>query len=167
MQSIKLWEAGLETFEHKDYILNGIRDGFDIGWDDSVVPTHTDNPHIKNSATSILEITTWIIKRHASEILLGPFTGDNCPFSDVHFSLLFTVLKLDFVQSVVCHLSYPNSGASVNDCTPEDYKHVSYITFAQVAKFVYDLGYDARLWVVDAKEAFYRVQVKSKYWKYM
>ena len=126
-----------------------------------------DNPHIKNSVTSILEITRWIIKRHASGILLGPFTSDNCPFSDVHFSLLFTVLKPDFVQRVVCHLSYPNWGTSVNDCILEDYKHVTYITFAQVARFVYDLGYDARLWIVDAKEAFYRVPVKSKYWKYI
>ena len=32
---------------------------------------------------------------------------------------------------------------------------------------MYDLGFDAKLWVVDAKEAFYRVPIKSKYWKYM
>ena len=29
------------------------------------------------------------------------------------------------------------------------------------------MGYDARLWVVDAKEAFYRVPIQRKYWKYM
>ena len=32
---------------------------------------------------------------------------------------------------------------------------------------MYDLGYDARLWVVDAKDAYYRVPIKQQYWKYM
>ena len=29
------------------------------------------------------------------------------------------------------------------------------------------MGYDARLWVVDAKDAFYRVPIKQRYWRYM
>ena len=98
---------------------------------------------------------------------MGLFTDETNPYPNLHFSPLFTVLKPDFVQRVVCHLSYPSWGTSVNDCIPEHYKSVSYIQFAEVAKFVYDLGYDARLWVVDAKEAFYRVPVNKKYWKYM
>ena len=135
--------------------------------DVSIQPTYVNDPYIPVTETGILEITRWIIKRHISGILLGPFTDATCPFEDLHFSPLFTVLKPDFAQRVVCHLSYPTWGTSVNDCIPDEAKAVSYISFAQVAKFVYSLGYGAQLWVVDAKEAFYRVPIKKKYWKYM
>ena len=99
--------------------------------------------------------------------MLGPFTEETCPFPYVHFSPLFTVPRPDLRVRTVCHLSSPKKGVSVNDCIRDDAKAVQYIQFKEVAKFVHSLGYDARLWLVDAKDAYYRVPIKKKYWKYM
>ena len=124
-------------------------------------------PQLKTSQEEQWDITHWIIKRHASGILLGPFTEDNCPFDNVNYAPLFTVPKPDGTKRVVAHLSFPRWGTSVNDCISDAANAVRYIYFSEVAKFVYDLGYDARLWVVDAKDAYYRVPIKKKYWRYM
>ena len=115
----------------------------------------------------VLFITHWIFKRYDNGILLGPFTEENCPFPYVHFSPLFTVPRPDLRARTVCHLSSPKRGVSVNDCIPDDAKVVSYIQFREVAEFVYNLGVDAQLWLVDAKDAYYRLPIKRKYWKYM
>ena len=115
----------------------------------------------------VLFIIHWIFKRHDNGILLGPFTKENCPFPCVHFSSLFTVPRSDLRARTVCHLSSPRRGVSVNDCISEEAKAVSSIQFKEVAKFVHGLGFDARLWLVDAKDAYYRLPIKKKYWKYM
>ena len=98
---------------------------------------------------------------------MGPFTKENCHFPYVYFSPLFTVPKPNLRARTVCHLSAPKNGTSVNACIPQEAKNVRYILFSDVAKFVYNLGFDARLWLVDAKDAYYRVPIKKKYWKYM
>ena len=98
---------------------------------------------------------------------MGPFFPHDCPFKELYFSPLFNVPKPDGTWRTVAHLSYPSWGTSVNDCIPEEAKHVSYISFPELAEFIYKLGYDARLWVVDAKDAYYRIPVRKSYWKYM
>ena len=99
--------------------------------------------------------------------LLGPFTPDELPF-ECFYSPLFCVPKPDFTWRIICHLSFPKLwGISVNDLVDDAWKHVTYIQFVEVCKFVYNLGPGAFLWVVDAKDAYYRVPIKEKYWKYM
>ena len=162
-----VWDSGLSNYFDREYIWQGINDGFDIGWIDGAEPTYVQSPHLKTSQEDQYSIAQWIVERHASGILLGPFTDDTCPFDNVHFSPLFTVPKPDLKKRIVAHLSFPRWGVSVNDCIHDDAKAVQYILFREVCKFVYDLGYDARLWVVDAKDAYYRVPIKKKYWRYM
>ena len=99
--------------------------------------------------------------------MLGPFTVANCPIKQLVFAPIFTVLKPNFKQRIVVDMSYSKGdGISVNDCVVQEAKDVVYISFVQVAQFVYDLGYDARLWIVDAQDAYYRVPIKPKYWRY-
>ena len=162
-----VWEYALHGYSDAKWVLDGIYSRFDIGWIDGKEPTHVDNPSIPTTSHEKLDITLWLDKRHAAGQLLGPFTEDTCPYKDAHFSPVFTVSKPDFGTRIVGHLSFPHWGVSVNDCIDELAKHVTYILFVEVAKFVYDLGYDARLWVVDAKDAYYRIPIKEKYWKYM
>ena len=101
-------------------------------------------------------------------ILLGPFLPDTIPYATIFIAPLWTRIKPNFKRRVVCHLSNPKKwGVSVNDCINPAAKAVQYITFVELCQFVYDLGYDARLWVVDAQDAYYRVPIKEQYWKYM
>ena len=162
-----VWQKTLNEYHDAEYVWQGINDGFDIGWIDGAQPDYVDVPQLSSDKDEQLDITKWLVKRHASGVLLGPFAEDNCPVDGVRVSPLFTVPKPDFTRRTVAHLSYPKNGISINDCIDEAAKAVSYISFVEVAKFVYDLGYDARLWVVDAKDAYYRVPIKKQYWKYM
>ena len=115
-----------------------------------------------------LSITNWIVKCHQKGFLLGPFQDELLPYDVVYTSPLFTVSKPDFKRRVVCNLSHPKfNGVSVNDCIDPAAKAVQYISFVELCLFVYELGYDARLWIVDAQDAYYRVPIKEKYWKYM
>ena len=162
-----IWRDALDGYEDAKWVWDGITTRFDIGWIDGAEPTHVDNPFIPTTPQEQLDITLWLVKRHDAGQLLGPFTDETCPIKDVHFSPVFPVPKPDYTSRIVAHLSYPHWGISVNDCIDELSKQVSYILFVQVAQFVYELGYDARLWVVDAKDAYYRIPIKEAYWKYM
>ena len=162
-----VWEDAMEGYGDAAYIWRGINDGFDIGWLDGMEPDFGQDPTLPTTESDDFEITQWIVKRHASGILLGPFTEESCPFPQLYFAPLFTVAKPLFKRRVVGHLSWPRKGVSVNDCIDPAAKAVSYILFTELAKFIYDLGPGAFLWVVDAKDAYYRVPIKSKFWKYM
>ena len=163
-----VWNEALDGFERDAYIWNGINDGFDIGWIDGAEPAYYANPSIPTVHSQDIFITNWIVKCHAKGFLLGPFTESNCPFKKLIFAPLFTVLKPDFKQRVVCDLSHGHrDDTSVNNCIKPKAKHVKYMSFREVAQFVHALGPGAYLWIVDAKDAYYRVPIKKKYWRYM
>ena len=163
-----LWRDGLQGFDREDYIWNGIKFGFDIGWIPNTTPTYTDDPVLPTSVGQDIAITNWIVKCHKKGFLLGPFTDDTLPYTVVYLAPLFTVIKPDWKKRIVCNLSHPKRwGISVNDCIDQAAKTVQYISFVELCRFIYDLGYDARLWVVDAQDAYYRVPIKERYWRYM
>ena len=131
-------------------------------------PIHYDNPSIPTVLSQDIFITNWILKCHAKGFLLGPFTESNCPIKNLYFSPLFTVLRPDFRQRVVCDLSHgKKEGGSINDCIVPFATEVQYISFVAVATFVHALGPGAYLWIVDAQDAYYRVPIKRKYWHYL
>ena len=163
----EVWKDGLQGYPDAPYIWDGINNGFDIGWIQGAEPTFVDAPYIPVSTDQQLSITRWLVKRHAAGILLGPFTAENCPFKQLYYSPVFTVPRPDALWRVVAHLSSPRWGVSINDCIPKESKEVAYIYFTELARFIHELGYDARLWVIDAKDAYYRILIKERYWKYM
>ena len=136
-----VWHDAMYGYSDYNFVWNGINDGFDIGWIPNAEPTYEPDPYIPVSEASQFAITRWLLKRHAAGILLGPFTVDTCPYPDLHFSPLFTVLRPDALLRVVQHLSFPKWGISVNDCIQEEAKEVSYMYFTDIAEFIYTLGY--------------------------
>ena len=162
-----VWTDGLTGYYDSDFVFEAISDGVDIGLLPDFQPTPVENPYIPVSDDQKLALTYQLVKWNAAGILLGPFLPHNCPFKNLYFAPLFAVPKPDGLWRTVAHLSYPRWGISVNDCLDKDAKRVTYITFAELAHFVYSLGVGAYLWVVDAKDAYYRVPVKKKYWRYM
>ena len=164
-----IWESELASYDDAPYILQGIHDGFDIGlMDNPPEPTHIDNPTLPTTLKMDEWITNWILKSVTKGFLLGPFTEQTVPIKNLVYSPLFAVPKPDLTWRIICHLSHPRRwGVSVNDMIDDVYKHVTYMSFTELVKFVYDLGHDARIWAVDAKDAYYRVPIKSKYWRYM
>ena len=161
------WQDGLTGYFDSDFVYEAIADGVDISLLSNSKPTYTEDPYIPVPDDQKLAITSQILKWNAAGILLGPFLPNNCPFDNLYFAPLFAVPKPNGLWRTVAHLSYPRWGVSVNDCIDEDAKRVTYITFPELAHFVWSLGVGAYLWVVDAKDAYYRVPVKKRYWRYM
>ena len=157
----------MEHYTDALYIWHGINHGFPIGWTKGTEPTFVPPPRIISTVEDEMEVTKWIKKRHDGGILLGPWPVGKCPIKGLHYSPLFTVPKPDGSSRIVAHLSYPRWGTSVNDCIDEAAKRVQYISLPEVARRIYNMGYDARIWVVDAKDAYYRVPIPSHYWRYM
>ena len=141
-----VWNEGLQGFEKEAYIWNGINDGFELGWLEGAQPKYYDDPCIPTVLSQDIFITNWIVKCHAKRFLLGPFTKSNCPFKNLFFAPLFTVLRPDFRQRVVCDLSHgKKEGGSINDCIVPFATEVQYISFVAVATFVHALGPGAYL----------------------
>ena len=139
-----------------------------MGWLDEAEPIHYDNPSVTTCRSQQVFITNWLVNCHKKGFLLGPFSQANCPFKNLVFSPLFSVLRPDFRQRIVCDLSYgKKEGGSVNNCIIPEASVVRYISFVEVATFVHSLGYGAYLWIVDAQDAYYRVPIKRKYWRFM
>lgn len=163
-----MWQQALVNYHDRQWLLPGLLEGYDIGLRENVPQvTYTANPTLPTDKWMDIAITNWVIKCANKGFLLGPFTADNCPFDRLFFSPLFAVPKPDLSWRIINHLSYPKFGVSVNDLLSDEAKHVQYIRFTEVCSFVYKLGKGAKLWVVDAKDAYYRVPIKRQYWQYM
>ena len=154
-------------------IVDGLRWGFDIGLKpDQTDPIWDRKPRIPLTAEVQLAITEWLAKGISKGFILGPFEGGTCPVSNLVCSPLFAVEKppLNGVKRwrPIQHLSYPREdwGVSINDLIDPKSKEVHYTSFYDVLKLVVNVGPYGYLWVVDAQDAYYRVPIKSKYWKY-
>ena len=117
-----------------------------------------------------MAITEWLVKGINKGFILGPFTKKLLPphLNDIHCSPVFAVDK-PVGYRPIHHLSYPRNKKgcqSVNDLIDDKFKHVQYTTFKQVVALARAVGVGGYLWVVDAKDAYYRVPVKKKYYKY-
>ena len=136
---------------------------------DNATPTRVEPPSKSINSRQALSITNWLVDCYHKGYVLGPFVSpDDIPYEQVYVSPIFTVLKPNFAYSVVCDLSYPKyDGISINDCIDPNAKRVQYISFVELCRFIYELGPDARLWVVDAQDAYYRVPIKEIFYKYM
>ena len=64
-------------------------------------------------------------------------------------------------------MSHPKVGVSVNSSIDEEFKEVDYVKFLTIVSFISSLGVGALLWCIDAKDAYLRVPIKRKCYKYM
>lgn len=125
-----------------------------------------------------LRITEWIIENIKKQAIWGPFDPDN-PLPDVlrnyrvsplgavkkgiHFNVPDELKKWRPIH----HLSHPRTDVSVNSEVCSEWSTVQYVSFRQVVRMVQNLGPNALLWTVDAKDAYLRVPIKDECIKYM
>lgn len=67
------------------------------------------------------------------------------------------------------HLSAPrnNSGISVNNTLKEEYKTVRYVSFKEIVEIAYSAGKGGYIWAADAADAYLRVPVNKRDWKFL
>ena len=69
-----LWESGLEGYYEKEYILQGIQDGFDIGLlDNHPEPTYIEYPSVPTDPTQDLAIADWLEKNVKKRFFVRAF----------------------------------------------------------------------------------------------
>ena len=160
------------------YILDGIQNGFDI---DVPCTTQLARDRVKNLPTTTAQkaaVSEWILEKRKKNAIWGPFKSMDALPQQLHglrVSPLGCVPKGDHHGKkeeekewrVIHHLSHPKSGTSVNSSIDDEFKEVEYVKFREVVQMMVALGVGARIWTIDAKDAYLRVPIKERCYKYM
>ena len=131
------------------FVLNGFAFGFDIGFRGLTIPSRPknlrsalDNPDLVTSA-----IAREIRRGHTA----GPFSVE--PFPVLHCSPLGSAPKKDGTVRLVLDLSSPR-GCSINEDIPKEDFAVSYSSFDDAVRRVFQLGPTAHMAKIDIQHAF-------------
>ena len=172
-----LWKSQLEDYHDKDFVLDGNKNGYDVGVGDLDIPKQNRTPYLPLIKQFKIAIAHWLVKRVNKGYILGPFRVGEAVAKGVvdslHCSPLFAVFKpkeVDYIKQVrpIQHLSYPKKGGiSVNDLIDDSWKRVSYTSFKEVVRLVQAVGKGGYIWTIDLQDAYYRLPVKKKYWHLM
>ena len=132
-----------------DYLVNGFKYGFDIGYCGSISPGMHGN--LKSARYHPREVTAAINKEVERGHTVGPFSVP--PFSNFHTSPLGAVPKKDGSYRLILDLSSPE-GSSVNDGISHENFSVTYTSFDQATDMVFVSGRGSYMAKIDIKHAF-------------
>ena len=172
--NIPIWERNIKDGPCKQYILDGLRNGFDIHIQHGKTPEKVKFFRINLTHAQQLAIFNWLEKGIRRGYILGPFCKSKNPYnippspiSDLHLSPSFVVPKDVTSWRAINHLSCPKNGLSVNACIEPAWRTVQYVSLRDVVSMVQSAGVGAWFWVIDALDAYYRVPVRKQDWKYL
>ena len=140
----------IEGFQFEDYLLNGLREGFRIGYEGP--RDFKDCTNLK----SCREHPQIISDKIATEVALGRIQGpfDQPPFPNIQFSPIGIVPKKKPGEfRLIQHLSYPE-GHSINDFICSELSTVKYCSFDDAVAMVLLLGPGCRLCKTDIENAY-------------
>ena len=142
-----------------EYIISGLRTGFDIGYQGKRVSMLSPN------LISALEHPDVVSTHLATECSRGHTAGpyESPPCHPLRTSGIGVVEKKSGGHRLIVHMSAP-SGASVNDCIDRDQFHLAYITVDDIIKHVCKFGKGALIYKVDIKHAFRNIPVRKCDW---
>ena len=89
------------------------------------------------------------------------------PMGAVPKGIHFDLADEDKKWRAIHHLSHPRTGGSLNAGLQEEWTTVQYVQFREVVRMVQHLGVGAKLWTVDAKDAYLRVPIKADCIKFL
>ena len=166
---IRVWVKALHKHPDQQYfwfIIDGISRGFDIG-NNGIIPTGKRRNLPTNNFEKI-KITQWLFKGVTKGYILGPFTDANLPIKNLIVSPVGAVPKDVTGIRPIHHLSAPRYGIgiSVNSTLFDKYKTVNYVKFKEIVAIAYAVGKNGFLWTADAADAYLRVPIKRKDWRF-
>ena len=131
------------------FLVDGFRHGFDIGFRGSITPGVTKNH--KSAHDNKHDVSAAINKEVERGHTVGPFPRP--PFTKFHTSPLGAVPKKDGTVRLILDLSYPN-GSSINDGISKEEFSVSYSSFDEATQMVLSAGRGSFMAKIDIKHAF-------------
>ena len=141
------------------FVLDGFRNGFDIGFSGNVSSTRPNNLLSARSCPS--EVSEAIFKEVSRGHTSGPFVSP--PFVPFHCSPLGAVPKKDGSYRIILDLSSPR-GCSVNEGISREQYSVRYSSFDDAVDMVRQLGPSSYMAKLDIKHAFRLCPVRSSQW---
>ena len=144
------------------FIIDGFREGFDIGFRGDIQGVHRLAPNLKLTVGSLIQLWNKIMK----EVKLGRFAG---PYHEVSFdnfiqSPIGLVPKSNGDTRLIFHLSYPRGGKSVNSQTPQEFCSVQYPDFSEAINRCLQEGLNCTMAKSDMTSAFRQLGVMPSQW---
>ena len=155
------WSAYLAPHSDRDYvqyIINGINNGFRIGFEYSTVKCMSSNSNHPSANDHPAVISTNLQQEVRKGHLVGPLNHSDYPF--VHTSSLGAIPKKDCIDKwrLILNLSHPK-GASVNDSIARNLCSLSYMKVDDIVQQVLQLGRGALLAKIDIESTFRNIPV--------
>ena len=144
---------------HVNYILDGLRSGFDIGF--LGVSTNTSPKNLRSASQFKHLLTEAVAKEVKRGHTAGPFPYP--PFPITHCSPIGAVEKDDGTCRLVVDLSQP-MGKSVNEDIPKEPFSVKYSRFDDAVRMVMERGRGCFMSKLDIKHAFRLMPVHPSQW---
>ena len=142
-----------------NYVLTGLRYGFDIGFNGTLTPVHRKNN--KSARDNPTQITQAIAKELTRGHTAGPFPYPPFPIS--HISPLGAAPKDDGSYRLVLDLSQPE-GQSINDGIDKSEFTTEYTHFDKATEMIRMLGRGCLLSKIDIKHAYRLLPVRKEDW---
>ena len=144
---------------HVNYILDGLRNGFDIGYLGTSIATQPKNLRSAQRFYALLKEA--VVKEVQRGHTAGPFSSP--PFPITHCSPIGAVEKSDSTCRLVVDLSQP-TGHSINEFIPKEPFSVKYSKFDDAVRMVLEKGRGCYMSKLDIKHAFRIIPVHPSQW---
>ena len=171
---LPVWKRRLAGFKNYDYIIDGLTNGFSIGFDDEKTVESDkiagDTCYIPLSGAEKQGVSDWVKKGVDKGFICGPYDTDyKFDFGKLFLAPVFVVPKPNGTWRPIVHLSYKKYDYmySINELLCDYMKTIQYIKFKEVVNLVNNAGPGAFIFLVDAQDAYYRVPTHPNDWKYM
>ena len=139
--------------EESEFLVNGFKNGFDIGYQGRKKNIQRTAPNLKLRVGSEVELWNKIMKEVKLKRYAGPFKDP--PFKDYIQSPVGLVPKDNGKETrLIFHLSYPKGGSSINSETPSDLCSVQYCDFSDAVRRCLEEGQFCYVGKSDMKSAF-------------
>jgi hypothetical protein len=160
--NIDLFEFLLESHPNRflvDYIVDGLRNGFDIGFQGEATPSLPNN--LKSADQNKEAIQQAIDKEIQRGHTAGPFPKP--PFPITHCSPIGSAPKKDGSVRLIMDLSQPH-GSSINDSISKDQFSCEYSHFDEATDLLNKLGRGSLMCKLDIKHAYRLLPVRPDQW---
>ena len=117
------------------FLVNGFKSGFDIGYEGKKESIRRFAPNLKLAVGSKVDLWNKVMKEVEKKRFCGPYLESQIPFESFIQSLIGLVPKDGGKDTrLIFHLSYPRDGDSVNSMTPKHKCTVKYPDFSKAVK---------------------------------
>ena len=153
-----LQQSGYNPAE-TNFLVDGFRNGFDIGFRGNITGLRRTAPNLKFRIGNEIILWNKVMKEVHAKRYAGPYHDP--PFKEFFQSPVGLVPKDNGQQTrLIFHLSFPRTGLSINSGTPQELCKVKYCDFADAIKKCMEVGITCKAGKSDMHSAFRNLGIR-------